>query len=230
MAQSASASGKRSSLRVAIAGVLLLCLVYGLLASCARGTGTPTPTRRAPQPTLTGAVALAPTGTAAPADTSQPPETAAATPGPGETAVSQAGLPGLQPADVNRFLAQRELACGDVEKMDPFYSWSCSRVVGYETEFRVDCLSWSPAGVDFLNATILQYVGPDDEAAASFLGFIATLPYDGAQPEQARAWVESTLPAIEGTGDVRTATFGGVQFQLFGKPGARILQMGRPSG
>ncbi len=227
MAQSASAGGKRSS--PAIAGLLVLCLVYSLLGSCAPGQGTPKPTGAAPQPTLTGAVALGPTGTAAPADTSQPPEAETSTPGPGQT-VSAAGLPGLQPAGVSRFLAQRELACGEVEKMEPFYTWSCSRVVGYETEFRVDCLSWSPDSVDFLNATILQFLGPDDEAAASFLGFIATIPYAGAQPEQARAWVESTLPGIQGTGDIRTATFGGVQFQLFGKPGARILQLGRPPG
>lgn len=73
---------------------------------------------------------------------------------------------------------------------------------------------------------MLQFGDPDDDLAASVLGFLATVPYDGAEPERARAWVEETLPTIKAAGDVRTATFGGVPFRLYGPPTARILEIG----
>lgn len=53
-----------------------------------------------------------------------------------------------------------------------------------------------------------------------------SMPYDGADPEAARAWVTDTLPTLQGAGDVRTATFGGVEYQLYGIPTARALEIG----
>ena len=72
----------------------------------------------------------------------------------------------------------------------------------------------------------MQFGTPDNELAADFLGFMATMPYDGADPQSARNWVEGTLPTITTSGDVRDATFGGIKFLLYGIPSARFLEFG----
>jgi hypothetical protein len=55
---------------------------------------------------------------------------------------------------------------------------------------------------------------------------MATTPYYGSEPQNARSWVEITLPTITKNGDVRVNTFGGVKFELFGIPTARELDIG----
>ena len=62
--------------------------------------------------------------------------------------------------------------------------------------------------------------------AASFLGFMATSPYDGALQQEARDWVKSTLPTLKGQGDVREKVFAGVNYRLYGLPTAITLEMG----
>lgn len=91
---------------------------------------------------------------------------------------------------------------------------------------QVDVYGRSLTSVDLIEATILQFDTPDDSLSAEFLGFVSTMPYDGADPEAARAWVTNTLPTLQGAGDVRTATFGGVEYQLYGIPTARTLEIG----
>jgi hypothetical protein len=56
---------------------------------------------------------------------------------------------------------------------------------------------------------------------------MASMPYDGATPEEARAWVESTILSLEGTsGDPQQNVFGGVKYVLYGQPKALTLEMG----
>ena len=55
---------------------------------------------------------------------------------------------------------------------------------------------------------------------------MATMPYDGAVQEEARNWVETTLPNLTGQGDVREKVFAGVKYSLYGIPTAFHLVMG----
>ena len=55
---------------------------------------------------------------------------------------------------------------------------------------------------------------------------MATMPYDGAVQEEARNWVETTLPSLTGQGDVRENVFAGVKYSLSGIPTAFTLEMG----
>ena len=67
---------------------------------------------------------------------------------------------------------------------------------------------------------------PDDDLALSYLGSIATMPYAGSNPKEAREWVEATLPTLTGQGDVREKSIGGVEFILYGMPIAMTLEIG----
>jgi hypothetical protein len=81
--------------------------------------------------------------------------------------------------------------------------------------------------VDFIEASVLQYENPDTESASSILGLVAAIPYDGAVPDEARAWVESTIPVLSGEpGGAQENIFGGVQYVLYGPPTALTLEMG----
>lgn len=134
-------------------------------------------------------------------------------------------LPGLQPADVKVNLENLAFTCSDVQENKPYFIWTCKRETA-QVQLRADIYGQSILSLDYINAAVMQSTLPNDDRATSFLGFIASMPYDGAEPDNARAWVEKTLPTITQSGDVRTATFGGVKYELFGIPTARVLRLG----
>jgi hypothetical protein len=136
-----------------------------------------------------------------------------------------AGLPGLMPADITVNLQQKGFECTNADSIDNSFVWACSRQAA-DVLLRVEIYSNSLLAVDTLDASAIFFGNPDDDLASEFLGFLATLPYDGAQPDAARQWVESNLPTIREEGDVRDTSFGGVNFRLFGIPTARSLLMG----
>ena len=73
----------------------------------------------------------------------------------------------------------------------------------------------------------------DLSPAADLLGFCATLPYDGAQPIDARAWVVRMLPKVR-QGHPLTKKFGGVQLEVMGTTpaagfGMRALEITMPA-
>jgi len=76
--------------------------------------------------------------------------------------------------------------------------------------------------VTVVNAMHQNYSAASTDAlAVGFLGYCATLPYDGAEPAKARAWVEANI------GKNVSAVFGGVSFQLFANGQTRILRLSR---
>ncbi len=74
--------------------------------------------------------------------------------------------------------------------------------------------------IKLVTATSLGLSGGDDEARV-LLGFVASVPYDGAEPDAARAWVE------ENVGKNTETMFGGAKFRLIAVEGgsARILEI-----
>lgn len=231
-------SGRSGKIVVGAGVALVLCLVCTLCsavqnvisprstasptAAVAQATDTPRPTNT-PVPTNTP---IPPTAAPKPTNTPQPKPTAAPTSPPAATATPfVAGIPGLHPVDIKVELGNRGFDCGDVEEGVTHYSWTCRREVS-TIEFVVTFYARSLDTVDFVTAVVLQPASPAVEIASPVLGFMATMPYDNAEPDAARAWVEQTLPTLEGEGDVRTAEFGGVPFELFGSPAALNLQYG----
>lgn len=147
--------------------------------------------------------------------------------GPGAV-VKTTTIPGLAPADVTVNLEQRGFDCASAEPTSSgdYFVWRCKRadpVLGYES--MVEVWGRTLQSVDYIDAAVFNLQG-DDTAAKFVLGFIATMPYDGAMPAAARQWVENTMPTISGIGDVKVADFGGVAFQLYGPATARNLEIG----
>lgn len=134
-------------------------------------------------------------------------------------------LPGLKPADVTVNLEQHGFTCSSVEQGQLYYVRTCNKDTA-DYSLHVEIYGREVFSVDFIDSTVLQYATPDNDFAASFLGFMATMPYDGAVQDESRSWVETTLPTLKGQGDVREKVFADVTYRLFGIPTAITLEMG----
>lgn len=162
--------------------------------------------------------------TETPTDAPEPTRTPAATKTPLPTKAPEvvAGLiPGLVRTDVTVNLEERGFTCGSVEESDGYYSWLC-QIDNDEASGFVTVYGRTLTTVDLIDASITA----GDDVAGAILGFIATMPFEGAEPEAARGWVEATLPGIAKNGDVRTKRFGGVEYRLFGAAPGRVLEIG----
>ena len=147
------------------------------------------------------------------------------TPRPTATEEATALLPGLMPADVTVNLEQRGFTCGTVDQGQLYYIRSCDLDTA-DYSLHVEIYGRELLSVDFIDSTVLQYTSPDYEFAASFLGFMATMPYDGAVQQEARNWVETTVLTIKGQGDMAERAFAGVTYRLKGISTAITLEMG----
>lgn len=62
--------------------------------------------------------------------------------------------------------------------------------------------------------------------AASFLGYCSTMPYDSAQPEKAKKWIENNISAASKSGKPITCTLGDAKFVLYGNgSSSRMLEI-----
>jgi len=125
--------------------------------------------------------------------------------------LSSPTIPGLTAADVTGNLERRGLDCTGIRiESGGTATWFCSGSAG-----QVTVRGTSPTRIRAVNAAAFG----SDRQAADFLGFVATVPYDGAQPQSARAWVESQVASGGST------SFGGARFQLGGPAQARWLDI-----
>ena len=87
--------------------------------------------------------------------------------------------------------------------------------------YRVDVTARTPSQVIYVSGTLL-YSGEKqaDPFAKSFFGFLATLPYTGSNPGEARKWVEKNISNIGAK-----TSFGDVEFLISGNDRARVLQL-----
>ena len=62
--------------------------------------------------------------------------------------------------------------------------------------------------------------------ASSFLGYCSTIPYDSAQPEKAKKWIEDNISGASNSGKSITCTIGDAKFALYGNgSGSRMLEI-----
>lgn len=190
---------------------------------------SPSPVSEATIPTETTPAEVAPTETTVaavlPTETIFPTTAPSNTPAPTPTEKVSALLPGLQPADVTVNLEQRGFTCSSAEQAQLYYTRICDKdTVDYS--LHVEIYGRELFSVDFIDSTISQNNTPDNELAASFLGFMATMPSDGALQEESRIWVEATLSTIKKQGDMAEKVFAGVTYRLKGIPTFITLEMG----
>lgn len=122
-------------------------------------------------------------------------------------------LPGLVPADILVNLEERGWTCSR-DFGGSLLVWSCTLDTPGVLA-RVDVYSRGLGSVDFVEAGVMG------EDGGELLGFLATWPYDGAQPAAARAWVLEHLHDEQAQ-----AEFGGVRLWLRAPVGAWSLEMG----
>jgi hypothetical protein len=135
-------------------------------------------------------------------------------------------IPGLTPQDVYLSLENRGFRCSEPEVMgtENVVRWTCERQEA-KGRYLVEIDSKDANSVRLLKAWVIA----DDPAradalAGDFLGYVARVPYEGAQPEEAKAWVEQNV------GSKASAKFGGVSYTLAAKAERRFLKLEKLEG
>lgn len=130
-------------------------------------------------------------------------------------------LPGLQASDIKVSLEQRDFTCTSAEiHEDKFYSWTCkleTAEYSVETNIYGDTLQT----VDYVSVYTMDF-GSNDQLLATIVGFIATVPYQKAQPQEARTWIEDNYFSNKKA----EKTFGGVKYGLYGEVRNKNLAIG----
>jgi hypothetical protein len=118
-------------------------------------------------------------------------------------------LVGLHASDLTKGFRERGLVCKDAVLEKDFWHYVCESstpLVQYRGEFYAKV----PGRVEYIRVLIAQSGSAKLEVAAPLLAFLANQHYQGADPEQARAWVEK---AVEAPGQT---AFGIAKFKVSG--------------
>ena len=109
-------------------------------------------------------------------------------------------------------LTGRGLTCGPTEPGEDGEVYTC----GPLTEAMVLVRSRSDA-IYYIDTTAVSYA-TNPTAGTDLLAFVASLPFDGAMPDEARAWIQAN---IESGGEV---TIGPVYLLTYPSGDARVLE------
>ena len=135
-------------------------------------------------------------------------------------------IPGLTPQDVYLSLENRGFTCSEPEVMghENDVRWTCERQDA-KGRYLVEINSKDANSVRLLKAWVISRKrARADALAQDFLGYVARVPYEGAQPEEAEAWVEQSV------GSKASAEFGGVSYTLAAKADTRFLKLEKLEG
>jgi hypothetical protein len=124
-------------------------------------------------------------------------------------------------------LEEQKFTCTAVRKGAVYYERTCTRGLPSVNLIQVLISGREPSIVDFIEISVLENDNPENKTAHEVLGLIATMPYQGADPAEAKAWVESTIPAVTGKpGGTQETLFGDVKYVLRGSVTTLSLEMG----
>jgi hypothetical protein len=143
-----------------------------------------------------------------------------------ESKPTPSNIPGLTPQDVYLNLENRGFKCSEPELMghQNEVRWTCEKQKPHG-EYSVEINSSDANSVRLIEAWVISNEpARADALAQDFLGYVARAPYEGAQPEEAKAWVEQNV------GSKVSAEFGGVSYTLGGKAGRRFLELEQNRG
>lgn len=188
-------------------------LIYDPSVAEAAGSPSPTDNPRAgdnetatPEPVLTAAPTPPPVPT-------QPQMTV-----PPATPLPE-WITGLSAVDVTGNLENQGLVCAGPRQMQTLVSWDCSAANGI-IEYWVSVMGLNATHIRSISATVSNSSGAgDDQVAARFLGYVASVPYDDGNPSQAQQWVRTNIAS---GGD---RVIGSARFSLSGPPTARSLEI-----
>jgi outer membrane biosynthesis protein TonB len=135
-------------------------------------------------------------------------------------------IPGLTPQDVYLNLENKGFKCSEPKLMghQNEVRWTCEKQEA-QGEYLVKIDSSDANSVRLVKARVISHdPARADALAQDFLGYVAKVPYEGAQPEEAKAWVKQNV------GSKVSAEFGGVSYTLGAKAGSRFLELEKLEG
>ena len=226
--------GPERAWQIAVGGSLVALLIFAVLAAAVSGptptepseqaqddrtrqeeTTTPEPAK--PEEETTAVVPEVTTPEPAAGDEERQPELP---PKP-----EPATIPGLFPVDVYGNLENQGFTCEGPDPIgDDEVWWNCERQESM-SDYTVEIWGPDASSVRLVEATVLSFdPSATNELAADFLGYVATVPYEGSNPEEAKLWVEDNADATR-----RVSTeISGVSYTLYGTEGSRILEIKPP--
>ena len=106
-------------------------------------------------------------------------------------------------------------SCDGPNKGQRFFTWDCENDLDVVTIYGVE--------VDVVHVEANGF-GP---GAQSLLEYVATIPYEGAEPERAKQWVRDNFSRIRASTPIESE-FAGVKYTMYGNPegGAFVLEIG----
>src|SRR3989338_5890476 len=129
-------------------------------------------------------------------------------------------LPGLTTADVTLNFKDQGFTCSDMQQGKIGVTWTCKQETP-DHEYTVITFGDGPLEILFVQANALNYGSRDtNEVSSEFIGYVASLSFDGASPSEAKNWVQSNL----GKNNVETK-YGEVTFRLTGEQETRIRNL-----
>ncbi|MBI9046926.1 MAG: hypothetical protein JEZ06_20740 [Anaerolineaceae bacterium] len=134
---------------------------------------------------------------------------------------------GVMVHEFESILINSGFTCGEFEIFkDSYLNKKCVLdEVNQKTE--VNILSSDEIFIHLIDTNFTQENNPSNQQARMMLGFIASIPYTGSEPEKARSWVQITLDQMgEKSDGIQQNTFGNVLFRLYGSPSDRSLEIG----
>jgi hypothetical protein len=127
-------------------------------------------------------------------------------------------IPGLAAVDVHGNFTNKGFTLD--KHLDPVQSeWRC-KDENATRSMLVEAFGDSPTSLTMVRGTYTGYTSSNvEKEAADFLGYVASIPYDGSQPGEARDWVKRNI------GSSTTTSIGGVTFELIADPSAPRVRM-----
>lgn len=117
-------------------------------------------------------------------------------------------IPGIVASDVHLSLKERGFVIQRIWGEDGDLMYSCTDDRRGNTRYQADAIGKAGQELTSVRATVTSTPSEANVQGADFLGYIASLPYEGSLPNKASAWVESNI------GRNATTEIGGVRFEL----------------
>jgi hypothetical protein len=103
-------------------------------------------------------------------------------------------LKNLHASDLTKGFAEQGLTCKAPQKERDTQHWVCESttpIVQRLAEF----YGKAPGRIEYIRVVVTQSGSPKLEMLGPLVGYVASLRYEGADPEAARAWAEKNLAA-----------------------------------
>lgn len=127
-------------------------------------------------------------------------------------------IPGIYAVDVYGNLTEKGFTLKR-EYFDDLSYWKCSRDDGV-VQYTVEIYGNGPSEIISIRATVIAPPSIIDEHASDFLGYLATVSFEGNSRAESKAWVQQNISKKA------SRLQNGVLFETLGSaPGARMLQI-----